>query len=112
MKLPLKLAGNAGDLKVGKPLTVAGNLLMMLTTTELDDLDLFTAVSAQYLSGNLSAVDVRGTNLNVGAVRNQKNLVKVDISTSLGIEELNADDVALGDLVLLAAAIINALSGR
>ena len=66
---------------------MTSDFLVVLTTTEFNNLNLLTAVNAQYLGRNLCAFEVRSANFNIGAVRNQKDFVQINSASSFGIEE-------------------------
>ena len=77
--LPQNLSVNAGNLNFSKPLTMAGDLLEMLAAAELGDGNLVCATLLENLSGNLAAIDIRSSELDIGAVCDCENLVKLNV---------------------------------
>ena len=62
---------------------MAGDLLEMLAAAELGDGNLVCATLLENLSGNLAAIDIRSTELDICAVCDCENLVKLNVADSI-----------------------------
>src|SRR5919112_806744 len=102
--LGLRVAGDPGHLELGEPLTVAHPLVVTGLVLVLVDADLRTLGLGDHLSGDRGLGQLVGVMRDVLAVDEQDRGQR-DLGARLGIELLDLDDIALSDLVLLAAGL-------
>src|SRR5699024_6402894 len=94
---------DSGDLDFGVMLTVTHLLHVVLAALELDDANLVATAVGEHLGGDLSAFDVRGPDAHIVAFANHQNLVDLDAGALLGVQLLDAQNVAFSGPVLFAA---------
>jgi hypothetical protein len=97
------LGSDASDFDFSEPLTVAHLFTVMLTTTELDDLDLFATAMSHNFSQNFTASNVWRTDFHFFALGNHQNFIKFNGNTGFSFQLLQADNLAFSYTVLLAA---------
>ena len=95
------LRGNLNDLELRQVLTVAVGAVIALALLELKDEDLLALELLDDLRGDGLALEGGGTNDGLGAVVHEKDR-ELDLLARLRVELLDVDDVALGNLILLA----------
>src|SRR5690606_12136898 len=76
----------------------------MLTTTELDDIDLVVTTMANHFSGNLGTVNNRSTHFNVVAVHYQQNAVKLNRAAGFNFQLFQLQSFAFFNTVLFTTA--------
>jgi hypothetical protein len=96
------LAFDTGDFDISIVLTVAGFLLVMFTTPEFHDFDLFRTAMGLDGRGNLATLHKRGANVDLVTIGDHQNLVDLDSSAFFGIQFFNATQIAFGNPVLLS----------
>src|SRR5512138_407498 len=100
---PGDLRLDSGDAHVGVELTVRALPLVVLAAAELDD-DLLVALAVLGNDArNLAAGQQRRADLDVGALADEQDLVELDGGAGFGRQLLDANHVAFGDAILLAA---------
>src|SRR5690554_393123 len=99
-----RLALDTRDLDFSKPLTVALTLHGMLTTTELDDVDLVVTAVANHLGSNLGAIYHRSTDFNVVAAGNQQNTIKLYRTAGFNFQLFELQRFAFFNTVLFTTA--------
>src|ERR1700722_10147591 len=100
--LPLR-ERDLGDLDFGERLAVAVGLANALFRLIAEDEDLLVFGLAQNGSGNGSSAQGGAADRDVVAVGGEDDLVEGNVGANLARDQIAADDVALGDSVLLAA---------
>jgi hypothetical protein len=99
------LCVDTGDLDFGVPLAVALGAHVVLAAFELDDANLAGPVAADHLAFHRTAFQVYGAPTDtLSPSASSSNLVEHDFVTRLGVEQFQANDLALCHPVLLATA--------
>jgi hypothetical protein len=101
------LAANSGNFNFGKPLTVTLSFQKIFASLELDDADLFTAISTHNFAGYSTRFNVRCAYVYIIAIGNQQNLVKNYFFARLCAQHFQPHNVTFRDAVLLTAALKN-----
>src|SRR5690348_15210964 len=100
LALALAATGDTADLDLadfdlGVMLPVAHLLAMVLAAAELDDAHLVMATVAAHLGGDAGARDGRRADGDVLTVADHQHLFELDGTVHVGIEKLDAQDIAL-----------------
>src|SRR5690625_1335093 len=94
---------DSGDFDFSVVLTVAHLLHVVLAALELEDADFFAAPVADHFGGHLAAFHNGCANAYIVALADHQHLVDFNGGAFIGVELLDAQNVALGSPVLLAA---------
>src|ERR1043165_3961991 len=113
---PEKSALDRIDLDAGVPLPVPGLLLVGLLGPELLDVELLAEDHRlDDLAGDRRARDIGGADRRRAvSLADQKDLAQIDLGTNLGLalfDQVDQDDVALGDLALGTRVFDNRVHG-
>jgi hypothetical protein len=98
------LSRNTGNFHFGKPLAMTSLLAKVLAAIEFNNRDFLVATVGNNLSGDLSAFDNRGANLDIISTANHQDLVKLDSFARGSFNFFQLEGLALNDTVLLSTA--------
>src|ERR1041385_993454 len=101
----LPLLRDPGDLHFREVLPVTLLLVIVLAAAMLDDADLVAAAVRHDLGGDLAALDQRRAHGLLVAVGDQQHFLEGDGRADIAGQALDLEDVAGGDLVLLATGL-------
>jgi hypothetical protein len=101
----LKSGGDLGDLQFGKLATVTDGAVVALAALEFESDDLVVLVLLDDLGLHRSSGNERGAEVDFVAVDDEEDIAKGGLFAGLEVKLLNAQDVAFGNAVLLAAGL-------
>lgn len=97
------LCVDCSDLHFSEVLTVTSALLEVLTTTELNDMNLFAATLLNDLANNLNGSKIRSAYIYIVAISGQQNFVEFNRFANGLLDQLEADYIVNRYAMLLAA---------